>query len=136
MSDTITVTASDVSDLVTVTASDVSDMVTVAVTTADDQVTVEVSNDQGPQGIQGIQGPQGDQGPQGENYDPATSFIGLLFGGAAGAEVPVVSPAAGIRITHTYAGPITRYRFIADDDSADDFYSDAALTSLIASRYF
>jgi hypothetical protein len=83
-----------------------------------------------------MQGEQGEQGEPGEDYDPATSFTGLLFGGVAGDEVAVTSPAVGLRLTYTYADAITRYRFISDDDTQDAFYSDAALTTLIVSRYF
>lgn len=130
MSDTVTVTANDVSDQVTVTASDVSDMVTVAVTTADDLVTVAVSNDQGPVG------PAGPQGPAGVG-DVTQTWIGLATGAATiTGEIAVTSPAPGIRLTYTFAGGVIRYRFIANSGTVDAFYSDAALTTLIVSRYF
>ena len=121
VSDSVTVSIASEADQVTVTATDVSDAVTVSVVSADDQVSVSVSND---------------QGPAGTDYNPATSFHGLLFGGVAGAEIAVTSPAVGTRLTYTYAGGVTRYRFYSADDTQDAFYSDAALTALIVSRYF
>lgn len=125
MSDIVTITTTLVPDDVTLTVNPLIDEVTVNVTTVTDQVTVVVSNEVGP------------QGPAGSDYDPATSWIGLATGASnIGGETPVVYPAVGFRLTYTYSGAITRYRFYTDDGAQDAFYSDAALTNLIVSRFF
>ena len=119
--DEVSVAVTTIPDVVTLTTTLVTEQVNVAVTTHVDEVVVEVSND---------------QGPPGADYNPATSFHGLLFGGVAGDEIAVTSPAVGTRLTYTYSGGVTRYRFYSADDTQDAFYSDAALTALIVSRYF
>jgi len=101
-----------------------------------------IQGETGPQGIQGIQGVQGDTGPTGPQGpagvgDVTQTWIGLATGAATIAgETSVVSPAAGTRLTYTFAGAVVRYRFISTDGTADAFYSDAALTTLVVSRYF
>lgn len=124
MSD-VALTVTQVNTPITVTVTPpVGDPVALTVTQTVEQVSLTV-------------GPQiGIPGPAGTPFTPATSWIGLATGAVTiGAETAVVTPSAGVRLPYTYAGPITRYRFMANDGTADAFYSDLSLTTLIVSRY-
>lgn len=74
----------------------------------------------GPQiGRQGPKGDKGDKGDDGVDYDPATSWISLLAGGTSGEDIPITG---GVVTPYNY-GTTTYYRFSADDDSIDAFYT-------------
>lgn len=67
-------------------------------------------------------GPAGQDGQDGEDFDPGTTWFGLVTGWNIEPTLNATIPSGEVW-TYQYLGGVTYYRYIADDGSEDAFYS-------------